>query len=309
MGKNDKVTAKPPACADVGDLPQDYSDLLPKGAHVPTSETTPPGKTWYFPVRLDAARPAGVFVPQHFVFPKQGEGVDIILFFHGNKVGKFGDFPTNHINYYWSGKYEYSGAILNINLRENINTSRKNVLLVAPTVGAAPGHGLSDNTDLGIFTKPGGGDCFLHHVMEWLGNYDSRFASVRLRKVVLAGHSGGGSPIYLQMNSMKADIGEVWCFDTVYGPLEDYIRFASALGHNHPNSLITFSHGVQSTPLYNKLSALAQDRGKIYKKEDRTTNGGKNNMKFESGRKDHFGTLTGHFLEQLQSSNSCLTTV
>ncbi len=28
--------------------------------------------------------------------------------------------------------------------------------------------------------------------------------------------------------------------------------------------------------------------------------GGKNNTRFDSGRKDHFGTLTDHFLEQLQ---------
>jgi len=308
MGKDHKAAVNTATCADVGDLPQDYSGLLPKGAQVPASETTPPGKTWYFPVRLDKANPAGVFVPQHFVYPKKGETVDLILFFHGNKVGKFGDFLNNNINYYWSGKYEFGKAILNINLRENLNTSRKNALLVAPTMGYAPGHGLSGNKDLGIFTQPGGGDCFLRHVMAWLGHYDSRFDSVGVGKVVLAGHSGGGSPIYLQMNSMKADICEVWGFDVVYGPLDDYLRFAVSLAHTHPSSLITFFHGVQSTPNYEKLQGMAKAKGKLYKKEDRSTNGGKNNMKFESGRKDHFGTLTDHFLEQLQNS-PCLTTV
>ena len=149
-----------PKCADVGDLPQDYSKLLPKGANVPPSEADPPGKTWYFPIRLDAAHPTGVFVPQHFVAPKDGKKVDVILFFHGNKVGKFGVSPNTNINYYWSGKYEYNGSFLKINLRQDLNTSRMNALLVAPTMGASPGHGLSSNDDLGIFNRPAGVDCF-----------------------------------------------------------------------------------------------------------------------------------------------------
>ena len=251
-----------------------YSRSTP---HVPTSETVPAGKTWYFPIRLDAAHPAGVFVPQNFAFPKDGGKVDVILFFHGNKVDEYGKFPNNNINYYWSGKY------YNIKLREDLNTSRKNALLVAPTMGDYPGQGLSGNEDLGIFRQPGGGDCFLEHVMKWLGNYDPRFGSAEVGKVILAGHSGAGSPIYLQMNSMKADICELWGFDVVYGPLDDYIRLATTLKHTHPTSLITFFHGVQSTPNYNKLKAMAEAKGRLYKPEDRTTNGGNNNMRFEIG--------------------------
>jgi hypothetical protein len=109
-------------------------------------------------------------------------------------------------------------------------------------MGDTPGQGLASNSDLGIFRVPGGGDCFLEHDMKGLGHYDTRFATAGLGSVILAGHSGAGSPI------------------------------------------------------------------RIYKQEDRTTNGGKSNMRFESGRRDHFGTLTDHFLEQLQNS-PCLKTV
>ena len=295
-------------CADVGDFPEDYSSLLPKGANVPSSETAPPGKTWYFPIRLDRTNPTGVFVPQHFVFPKKGEKVDVILFFHGSKVGKFSDPPNNNINYYWSNNYEYDGATLKLNLREDLNTSHRNALLVAPTMGHDPGYGLSGNKDLGIFRESGGGDCFLKHVMAWLGHYDPRFASTEIGSVVLAGHSGGGSPIYLLMNDLTVDVCEVWGFDVVYGPLDNYIQFASRLQHNHPNALMTFFHGTQSGVNFDKLNKLAESSGRINKKEDRTTNGGKNNMRFQSGRKDHFGTLTDHFLEQLQAS-PCLTKV
>src|SRR5205823_3366747 len=87
---------------------------------------------------------------------------------HHEAVAKSGDFPNNNINYYWSGNYEYSGDILKLNLRQDLSTSRKNALIVAPTMGNSPGHGLSDNQDLGIFREPGGGDCFLKHVMGWL---------------------------------------------------------------------------------------------------------------------------------------------
>lgn len=295
-------------CADVGDLPDDYSGLLPKGANVPTSETSPPGKTWYFPIRLERATPTGVFVPQHFVFPKQGGKVDIILFFHGSKVGKFGSFPNNNINYYLNNNYEYDKSVLKLNLREDLNTSRRNALLVAPTMGDNPGYGLSGNADLGVFRGSGGGDCFLKHVMAWLAHYDPRFASVEVGSVVLAGHSGGGSPIFLLMNDLSADVCEIWGFDVVYGPLDGYIQFATKLQHSHPTALMTFFHGTQSGYYYNKLNELAKDKGRLYKDEDRTTNGGKNNMRFQTGRKDHFGTLTDHFLEQLQNT-TCLTKV
>jgi hypothetical protein len=295
-------------CPDVGDFPDDYSSLLPKGANVPSSETSPPGKTWYFPIRLDRAAPTGVFVPQHFVFPKPGEKVDVILFFHGSKVGKFSDFPNDNINYYWNNKYEYNGGVLKLNLREDLNTSKRNALLVAPTMGHDPGYGLVGNKNLGIFQESGGGDCFLHHVMAWLGHYDPRFLSTEVGSVVLAGHSGGGSPIYLLMNDLTTDICEIWGFDVVYGPVQSYVNFAAKLQHNHPTALMTFFHGTQSDFYFDKLSKLAKDNGRIYKPEDLTTNGGKNNMRFQSGRKDHFGTLTDHFLEQLQNS-PCLTKV
>ena len=60
-------------CADVGDFPADYSSLLPKHANVPSSETEPAGKTWYFPIRLDAAHPTGVFVPPALHLPEGWE--------------------------------------------------------------------------------------------------------------------------------------------------------------------------------------------------------------------------------------------
>ena len=295
-------------CPDVGDLPEDYSSLLPKGAGVPQSETSPPGKTWYFPVRLERANPAGVFVPQHFVFPKKGGTVDVILFFHGSKVGKFSDPPNDNINYYWSNKYEYNRDTLKLNLREDLNTSRMNAILVAPTMGHEPGHGLSENKDLGIFREPGGGDCFLKHVLAWLGHYDPRFDGLDVGKVVLAGHSGGGSPIHTQMNTMKADICEIWCFDTVYWLREDWIRFSTTLGTTHPNSLMTFYNAIQSTDSYNKLQARAQELGKEFRAGDKTTSGGKRNMKFVPVRKDHFGAVTDNYLDQLRNS-PCLTKV
>jgi hypothetical protein len=66
----------------------------------------------YFPIRLDRTNPTGVFVPNQIVFPKKGEKVDVILFFHGSKVGKFSDFPNINIDYYWSNNDEYGKATL-----------------------------------------------------------------------------------------------------------------------------------------------------------------------------------------------------
>src|SRR5262249_27967114 len=150
---------------------------------------------------------------------------------------KRGDFiPFDTINQYWQGDY------YNITLREDIIASRKNVLLVAPTMGPYPGAGLK-NPHEGIFSEPGMGDCFLEHVMTWLGHYEPLFNNVKpnVREIVLAGHSGGGNPIHNQMESMKARLCEIWCFDTVVGNMTDWCDFARF------NKTVTlrFFHAVQ----------------------------------------------------------------
>ena len=286
----------PAACPQVGTLPDEFASKLPKG--VPAVERPPtslfpfqsvgPGAaTWYFPTALPATSPAGVFIPQGFGYPEQ---VDVILYFHGNKDGSF-----HTINQYWHGDYH------KIALREDLVASRRDALLVAPTMGFFPGHGLRGNSDLGIFAQPGGGDCFLDHVMAHLNKYDDHYASKgvtpKARNVVLAGHSGGGNAIHLQLEPMKARVCEAWCFDIVYGDVNDWVDFAV----RNPSKILTFFHAIQSLDSLRELVRLkAKTEATLKIKLD--------NLRIIDAGNDHFAALTNNFLPQLKATK-CLATL
>jgi hypothetical protein len=248
----------------------------------------PADTTWYFPIDVGVKgfKATGVFIPQGFAY---AEMVDVILYFHGNKQG---DFQT--INQYWNGKLH------NILLREDLIASGKNALLVAPTLGENPGHGLSGNADLGIFGSPGAGTTYLGQVMDWLGTYEPRYAlnclTPKVRRVVLAGHSGGGNPIHLQMESMKASICELWCFDVVYGDVSDWIKFA----YYNPTKRLTFYHAIQSLDSLKQLIKLKQttDMGMMQMGGSRPLD----NLEIIKGADEHFRCLTGNFRNQAKRS-------
>jgi hypothetical protein len=272
-----------PAVPAAGTFPDDYSKLLPKGVppvqRQPTSfqisGVTKNGKltfptigpadtTWYFPIPLDKTNPTGVFIPQGFKFANE---VDVILFFHGNKQG------WSQISDYWQGD------VKGIRLREDVNDSNRNVLLVAPTMGDAPGQSWT-TSDVGIFKNPGMGDCFLTHVMAWLGNYEPRFnkKAPSVRKIILAGHSGGGVPIHHQKVAMKAKLCEIWSFDTVVTDMDGWVTFAGT----NPQIKMTFFQAVQFS--YSSFVA-AKEKGKA-------TFGNLDNLQLID-TKNH--TLAGHY--------------
>jgi hypothetical protein len=283
-------------CPKVGTLPQDYSSKLPRGVppveRAPTSlfpyqVIGPADTTWYFPIDLPGTNPTGVFIPQGFAY---GSQVDVILFFHGNKRGEF-----STVNQYWGSAFPYK-----VTLREDLNAAGKSALLVVPTMGSAPGHALTGNPDLGIFGKPGGAECFLAHVMQWLGTYDPHYSLNKakvipqVRNVVLAGHSGGGSPIHIQMESLKAKVCEIWCFDVVYYTLSDWMAFAVY----NPTKRLTFYHAVQS------LNALRELK-KLKELTEMGLHRALDNMQIIDAGKHHYPALTNNFRNQVKTSK-CL---
>jgi hypothetical protein len=297
-----KTPALQATCPDIiGDPPADWVGQLPPGvpplegptATAPLADKMPvstwpagPARfTWYFPLLLEGAYPTGVFIPKGFSY---GRDVDVILFFHGNKRGR-GLSPFQYINEYWHGKY------YNVDLRGDLNDSRMNAILVAPTMGDFPGHGLG-SADLGIFKEPGAGDCFLRHVMQWLGTVDPNYASKggvpQVRKVVLAGHSGGGSAIYNQMLSMNSNICEIWGFDIVYGDANGWIWFAI----NRRNIKIYLHSAIQSLDTLNEIAKLKDDleSGKT------GTTILLNNLQIPPKNTLHYDALTKNFRERLR---------
>ncbi|WP_165235764.1 hypothetical protein [Aquisphaera insulae] len=187
----------------------------PYNQEYPSQVIGPPTITYYFPIALDGCNPTGVFFPKDFAFVPGGD-VDVILYFHGWKDGEFANVKT--INYYWSGRFH------DIKLREDVNNSGKSVILILPMLGDKPGS--LRTADMGVFKVPGGGDDFLAEARKWIGRHVPQYKGTapNVRNVVLAGHSGGGVILDIQARSMKANICEVWCFDSIYGQWDSFQR-------------------------------------------------------------------------------------
>jgi hypothetical protein len=252
-------TAPPPVRSDdrfpyVAQLPRNVPPIEgPFDEKYPSTSPGPPTITYYFPISLDMCNPTGVFFPQRFGF--QGD-IDVILYFHGWKDGDYHDIKT--INYYWSGSFH------DIKLREDVNASGKSVVLIAPMLGDRPGS--NQTADMGVFRNPGGGDDFLEEVRKWIGQHVPQYKgnAPNVRNVVLAGHSGGGVILDIQARSMKADVREVWGFDSLYGQgafsrdvVQDWLDAASS----RPGTKFFFSSTSQTSGNAVTLDQRAKKQG------------------------------------------------
>jgi hypothetical protein len=251
------------------------ASLIPGPAPTRTDEVGPAEATYYFPIRLPACNPTGVFFPSGFSFPP---AIDVILYFHGFKLGQF-----KTINQYWKGN------IHGIRLREDINSSRKKVVLIAPTLGERPGS--RHVGDMGIFAQPTGGDAFLAEVVRWIGKYVWQYAKLRrtpeVRKVVLAGHSGAGVILSKQALGMKTSICEVWGFDSTYGQ-----------GHFGRNIVTDWWAAARLRPatryfFYWGTTGPGTNAEKLR---------GPANIKVKETVHDHFGALTRNFFTRVQAA-------
>jgi hypothetical protein len=173
----------------------------------------PFGSTLYVNIFLgrdSAARPiTGIFIPQGYVpRPK----VDLVLYLHGHKTTRVcGPGDSVSIDGYWRSR--------SWPLREELNRSGKNVVLVAPTLGP--------KSQAGWLTDPKGLETYIDQVIAALiayGRSARAGRSATLGNIILASHSGGGKPMrQLALGSQRyADrIRECWGFDSLYAKSVD----------------------------------------------------------------------------------------
>jgi LAS superfamily LD-carboxypeptidase LdcB len=169
------------------------------------SESLPPAQTFYVRIPLGVEKPAapitGIHIPQNFQAHPQ---VDLIVYLHGIK-------PRANLamDQYWNTKYFPYWP-----LREQLNASRKNAILVGPTLGPR------SQGQTGWLAKPGGLDRYLDKVLAALTAYGPyQNATPRIGSIVLACHSGGGRPmreLALAQNKCARKIKECWGFDCTY---------------------------------------------------------------------------------------------
>jgi Putative peptidoglycan binding domain len=175
----------------------------------------PPGYTLYGNISLGSESPAkpmtGIFIPKSYIPRSQ---VDLIIYLHGHKTTRVcGPGDETSIDRYWRSRYWP--------LREKINESRKNVILIMPTLGP--------QSQPGRLIERGGLDWYLDRVLALLSQH-KLFAQVqqppKVRNIILGCHSGGGNPM-LKLAKYKGGGGygdqivECWGFDCLYANKPD----------------------------------------------------------------------------------------
>jgi hypothetical protein len=191
-----------------GEIPQ-FETGAPAAATAPKligRESTPPGRTLYVNIPLGGEQPArpmtGIFIPHHF---QPRPRVDLIIYLHGVKP------KTNlSIDRYWNRNYFPFWP-----LREGVNQSRRNVLLVAPTLGQP-----SEN-QRGWLVEAGGLDKYVDQVLAALvahGPYQRADHRPQVGDIIIASHSSGGllmRKLALGKNRYAGRIRECWGFDSL----------------------------------------------------------------------------------------------
>ena len=150
-------------------------------------ELTPPGVTLYVEIDLKIVDKAGIrapsvtgiFIPDGY---QQGATVDVVLYLHGFKAEAI---KREAIDQYWNSQRFPYGA-----LREGVNASARNVVLVAPTLGS--------RSEAGSLLKPGGLDAYIVQVLAALRAHG-------VRKVVLVRAQARKSHFCLPQRRRLAD--------------------------------------------------------------------------------------------------------
>lgn len=173
-------------------------------------------KTLYLPIKLNnTVKPiVGAFIPDHY---RPATAVNIVVYFHGNIIPDCGTeparFKTGGIEYYW-------GTPLFRCLREDLDSSSANAILVAPTLSLKFGS-VSPNwaSRYGNLDAAGKFDDLLQQVLTRLKSENALPATAQVGNIILSGHSAGGvamMKILEARNALKANIAECWGFECLY---------------------------------------------------------------------------------------------
>jgi hypothetical protein len=170
----------------------------------------PPGPaklTLYLCVPLSNGMPdvTGVYFPEKYV---PGATMDVILYLQGKRdKGQCGGSPNDTIDVYWKNKDFFL-------LREGLNNTGRNFVLVAPS--------LSAGSRSGAMMEDGGADRYLKTVLDGVAKADPfklgwKPSGLSAGNVILAAHSGGGWTMSHVAGSIKAgNVPECWALDAMY---------------------------------------------------------------------------------------------
>lgn len=199
-------------------------------------EAAPPQLSLYLPISLDVPRvddPAtGVFVPDHY---RVDRTIDLVVFLRGYDI-KRPKAATGVAAYWNSPRHPVLKSFL---LREEVNKSGKNVILVVPPLGPY--------AEAGKLADEGGLRAFLDRVADGLwrsGPHAGLPRAPQVRHLILAAHSGGGVPLRRLARvagsdaGLKEELKACWGFDSIYGVKDRDAAFWAAWAQGHPGARV-----------------------------------------------------------------------
>jgi hypothetical protein len=200
-------------------------------------DTTPPRLSLYLPIALAVPgverQSTGVFVPDNY---EAGETVDLVLFLRGYDINR--PKAATSVQEYWNSPRH--PTLRSFLLREEVNRSRKNVILVVPALGPY--------SEMGTLKDAGGVQKFLDQVLDGLWKHGTRTDLKKrptVRHLILAAHSGGGVPLRRLAGELGEDktykdkLKECWGFDSISGVKDKDAEFWSGWAAGHADSKVT----------------------------------------------------------------------
>jgi hypothetical protein len=179
-------------------------------------EKVPATCTYYFNITLggDLPHETGVFFPEKY---QPGDKLDVIVYLAGIDIGG--------LRSYWRAEGTYT-------LRESLNASGRNYVLVVPTVSVQGEPGAKFTTVGALASSPAS---YFEQVIRGISQQDpfdkgwkEKDRRPKLGRIVVAGHSGGGFDLPKLALAIQANkigtLAECWGFDCLYfGNLDQWV--------------------------------------------------------------------------------------
>ena len=260
---------------------ENYEGVLPSASVASTSgiihagisqliceDVTMPGYTCYVHIKTGIhnkqLNTTGIYAPSLF---NPSQPVDVLLYFHGMTP----TFPGScaKIAEYWSlaelPKYD-------LRIREEVNAGGKNILLVAPWLGALP-NAEENKNNIGI---DGGLDNYLQKVLDAVNEYvvKRRFKAspIQFNNIILSAHSAGGvlmrkiatasNPVY------GSKVIECWGLDSLYEGPGLWLHWTK----NNSGKKLFIYFKESTRPFAKKLDDLTKKPGNVFIKESSAKN-------------------------------------
>jgi hypothetical protein len=225
-----------------------------------------------------------IFAPSHL---DSNKPIDLIIYLHGHLGAHPGIKKLNPTHSPCIREYLNYTKASYFQLREPIEASNRNAILIAPTLGPRSQYGkLADNFD-----------AFIEQSIEAINGYIIRNRKLRgefeLGELVLAAHSGGGSPmlqILLSNSKYAKKVSEVWGFDSWYNSSKAWQQIA---GKNPSLKIFGYYFSSANIPL-----KPARRNKRIQKKNFHSARVG-----FDLPGLDHFTLLPHYFKERVNAQS------